>query len=116
MLNIDKVNTVYLSCGVTDLRRNIDGLALIVKTELKLDPLDKALFVFCNKQMNKLKILHFDEGFWLYYYRLEKSRFKWPKTKEEAIKVDLEELRWILKGYEVRTTSKFKPIVEKNYY
>ena len=116
MLNIDKVDTVYLACGGTDLRRNIDGLTLIVKTELKLDPLEKALFVFCNKQMNKLKILHFDEGFWLYYYRLEKSRFKWPITKEEALKVDLEELRWILKGYEVRTTSKFKPLKEKNYY
>jgi transposase len=116
MLNIDKVNTVYLACGATDLRRSIDGLALVVQTELKLNPFDKALFVFCNKQMNKLKILHFDEGFWLYYYRLEKSRFKWPMTKEEALKVNLEELRWLLKGYEVRTQSKFKSIEEKNYY
>lgn len=116
MLNIDKVDTVYLACGSTDLRKSIDGLALIVQTELKLNPLDKALFVFCNKQMDKLKILHFDEGFWLYYYRLEKSRFKWPLTKEEALKVNIEELRWLLKGYEVRTVSKFKPIQEKNYY
>lgn len=116
MLNIDKVNTVYLACGVTDLRRSIDGLIMRVQTELKLDPFEKALFVFCNKQMNKLKILHFDNGFWLYYYRLEKSKFKWPMTKEEALKVNIEELSWILKGYEVRTTSKFKPIKERNYY
>ena len=116
MLNIDKINTVYLACGVTDLRRNINGLTIIVQTELKLDPFEKALFVFCNKQMNKLKILHFDEGFWLYYYRLEKSKFQWPMTKEEAIKINIEELRWILKGYEVRNASKFKPIKEKNYY
>lgn len=116
MLNINKVNRVYLACGATDLRRSINGLTLIVQTELKLDPFEKALFVFCNKQMNKLKILHFDEGFWLYYYRLEKSRFKWPMTKEEALKVNLEELSWLLKGYEVRTKSKFEPIEEKNYY
>lgn len=116
MLNIDKVDTVYLACGSTDLRKSIDGLALIVRMELKLNPLDKALFVFCNKQMDKLKILHFDEGFWLYYYRLEKSRFKWPMTKEEALKVNIEELSWLLKGYEVRSVSKFKPIQEKNYY
>lgn len=116
MINIHKVNTVYLACGITDLRRSIDGLTLIVQTGLKLNPFEKALFVFCNKQMNKLKILHFDEGFWLYYYRLEKGRFKWPMTKEEALKVNIEELRWILKGYEVRTASKFKPIEEKNYY
>lgn len=41
---------------------------------------------------------------------------KWPMTKEEALKINLEELSWLLKGYEVRTTSKFKPIEEKNYY
>lgn len=116
MLNIDKINIVYLACGATDLRRNINGLAVIVQTGLKLDPFEKALFVFCNKQMNKLKILHFDEGFWLYYYRLEKGRFKWPITKEEALGVNLEELRWLLKGYEVRTASKFKPIENKNCY
>jgi transposase len=116
MLNIDKVNTVYLACGATDLRRSIDGLAIVIQTELKLNPFEKALFVFCNKQMNKLKILHFDEGFWLYYYRLEKNRFKWPMTRDEALKVDIEELRWILKGYEVRTQSKFKSICQRNYY
>lgn len=116
MLNIDKVNNVYLACGITDLRKSIDGLARLVETELKLDPFEKALFVFCNKQMNRLKILHFDEGFWLYYFRLENSRFKWPMTKEEALKVNKEELKWLLKGYEVRTASKFKPVDQKNYY
>lgn len=65
--------------------------------------------------MNKLKILHFDEGFWLYYYRLEKSKFKWPMNKNEALNVNIEELRWILKGYEVRTVSKFKPINQKKF-
>ncbi|WP_242971723.1 transposase [Acetivibrio saccincola] len=33
---------------------------VIIKMELKLDPYEKALFVFCNRQMNKLKVLHFD--------------------------------------------------------
>ena len=71
MFNINKINTVYLACGVTDLRKSIDGLVMIVQNEMKLDPFDNVLFVFCNKQMNKLKILHFDEGFWLHYYRLD---------------------------------------------
>lgn len=116
MLNIDKVDTVYLACGVTDLRKSIDGLTLEVETHLKLDPFEKALFVFCNRQMNRIKILHFDEGFWLYYYRLENNRLKWPMTKEEALKINKEELGWLLKGYEVRTTSKFTPIKSKNCY
>lgn len=116
MLNVDKVSTVYLACGVTDLRKSIDGLILEVETQLKLDPFEKALFVFCNRQMNRIKILHFDEGFWLYYYRLENSKLKWPMTKDEALKINKEELNWLLKGYEVRTSSKFAPIKTKNYY
>jgi len=116
MLNIDKVGTVYLACGATDLRKNIDGLSMIVQSQFNLDPFEKALFVFCNRQMNKLKILHFDDGFWLYYHRLERNKFKWPMSKEEALKVSIEELRWLLKGYEVRTKSKFKPINERNCF
>ena len=53
MLNINKVDKVYLACGVTDLRKSIDGLILAVETQLKLDPFEKALFAFCNRQMNK---------------------------------------------------------------
>lgn len=58
MLNIDKVETVYLACGYTDLRKSIDGLVMIVQNQFKLNPFEKALFVFCNRQMDKLKILH----------------------------------------------------------
>ena len=114
MFNINKIDTAYIACGVTDLRKSIDGLIMIVKNDLNLDPFEKALFVFCNKQMNRIKILHFDEGFWLYYYRFENVRLKWPKTQEEAFKTDKEELIWLLKRYEIRTKSKFKSVKENN--
>ena len=101
MLNIDKVKDVYLACGATDLRKSIDGLALIVETQLKKDSYQNALFVFGNKAMNRLKVLHFDEGFWLYYSRLDNGKLKWPQNKDEAIKINKEELKWLLKGYEI---------------
>ncbi len=31
MFNIDKIDTVYIACGVTDLRKSIDGLIMIMK-------------------------------------------------------------------------------------
>lgn len=116
MLNLNEVDKVYLACGVTDLRKSIDGLVIAVQNQLKLDPFEKALFVFCNRQQNRLKILHFDEGFWLYYHRIENNKLKWPMTKEKALTVNKEELSWLLKGYEVRTSSKFKPVIQKNTY
>lgn len=116
MLNIDKIDTVYIAVGATDLRKNIEGLSLLVESKLSLDPYEKALFVFCNKSMNRLKILHFDEGFWIYYFRLENSRFKWPKNEEEAIRVDKNELKWLLKGHELRYKSKLKKVSQRKYY
>ena len=63
---------VYLAPGVTDMRKSIDGLALIVSEVLELDPFSESLFVFCNRGRNKLKILHWQtNGFWLYYRRLD---------------------------------------------
>ena len=44
MLNIDKVQNVYLACGATDLRKSIDGLILNVETQLKKNSYENALF------------------------------------------------------------------------
>ena len=48
--------------------------------------------------------------------RLECNYFKWPSTPEEALKINIEELRWILKGYEIRTKSKFNLVIEVSYF
>jgi len=90
---------VYLACGPTDLRKSIDGLAVLVKEVFQLDPFSPCLFVFCNRKRDKLKILQWDHnGFWLHYRRLEKGSFKWPMDKTNTIKIGRRELRWLLDG------------------
>lgn len=100
MLNAENVSTVYLATGVTDLRKSIDGLAVLVKEAFCLDPFSPSLFVFCNRNKDKLKILHWDHnGFWLYYRRLEKGRFNWLMNNSNAtLKISYRELRWLLDG------------------
>lgn len=46
---------VYLACGPTDLRKSIDGLAAIVQMSFQLDPFSSNLYVFCNRNRDKLK-------------------------------------------------------------
>jgi len=71
---------VYLACGHTDMRKQIDGLAAKVKVDFSLDPFGSALFVFCNRARNRIKVLEWDgDGFWLYFKRLERGRFRWPE-------------------------------------
>lgn len=99
MLNVGSVDRVYLACGSTDLRKSIDGLAALVQEGFQLDPFSSALFVFCNRKRDKLKILHWSHnGFWLYYRRLERGVFQWPLRRETPMKVSQRELRWLLDG------------------
>lgn len=100
MLSEIQVDRVYLACGSTDMRKSIDGLAVLVKEGFDLDPFSPALFVFCNRQRDKLKILYWEHnGFWLYYRRLERGTFRWPAdTSVAPIKISRRELRWLLDG------------------
>ena len=100
MLSTVTPERVYLACGSTDMRKSIDGLAALVSTGFKLDPFSDAWFVFCNRSRDKLKILHWDtNGFWLYYRRLEKGRFQWPKTGQtHPIPITRRQLHWLLDG------------------
>jgi transposase len=103
MLSFSGSEKIYLAVGSTDMRRSIDGLAAIVQQCFNLDPFSSSLFVFCNKNRSMLKILHWDHnGFWLYFRRLEKGTFKWPKdTSQSTIIVGHRELNWLLTGLSI---------------
>ncbi|AQS58050.1 hypothetical protein B0537_02420 [Desulforamulus ferrireducens] len=94
---------VFLACGHTDMRKSINGLAAIVEGSFKLDPCDGAVFVFCNRSRDRIKILEWDgDGFWLHFKRLEKGHFRWPTSGEEqTLVLTGEELSILLGGTRV---------------
>ncbi|CEH30242.1 transposase [Aneurinibacillus migulanus] len=100
MLNETNIERVYLARGSTDLRKSIDGLAVLVKEGFDLDPFYPCIFVFCNRKRDKLKILQWDHnGFWLHYRRLECGTFQWPGEEVSSpLKTNHRQLRWLLDG------------------
>ena len=97
------VPSVYLHRDFVDFRKSINGLASIVETELELPVMNGALFVFCNKGRDKLKILYWDKtGFALWYKRLEKDKFKWPtKLATSTMSLSEHQLNWLLSGFDI---------------
>lgn len=91
---------IYLACGPTDMRKSIDGLSAIVAGSFDLDPFTGAWFVFCNRDCDKLKLLRWDNnGFWLYYRRLDRGRFVWPRKSDQLTKsISRRQLSWLLDG------------------
>lgn len=94
---------VYLYRGIVDMRKSINGLSAIVEQELGLSPFQAALFVFCNRKRDKVKVLYWERsGFVLWYKRLEKQRFPWPRRAEEGVlQMTGRELNWLLDGIDL---------------
>ncbi|MHC9538165.1 MAG: IS66 family insertion sequence element accessory protein TnpB [Vulcanimicrobiota bacterium] len=103
MLNLETVQQVYLAPGSTDMRKSIDGLAVLVSAVFRLNPFSESWFVFSNRERDKVKILRWDHnGFWLYYRRLERGRFRWPSSEEgQAMVISRRQLQWLLDGLNI---------------
>ena len=106
------MDKIYISQGYTDLRLGIDGYARIVQDEFDLNPFKNAIFLFCNKQRDKVKILYWDSsGFWLLYKRLEKGHFQWKKVKEPGvITITEQQMKWLMEGLKIEQKTAFKPL------
>jgi transposase len=73
---------VYLACGVTDMRKGIDGLAAKAQEVLRQDPCSGAVFAFRGRRGDRLKLLTWDgQGFCLYYKISRRGAFPGPRRR-----------------------------------
>ena len=106
---------VWLVLGATDMRKSIDGLAVLVGDLLELDVFSGHLFVFCNRGRTIIKILYWDRnGFCLWHKRLEKHRFIWPSSEMEVLEMEHRQLYWLLDGLDPISTRGHKRLQYKN--
>ena len=93
---------VFLYQDVVDFRRGHRGLSSLIEHELGHDPFSGSLYVFANRQRNKIKCLFWEgNGFVLYYKALAEEKFHWPQADQELITLNGEQLNWLLEGYNV---------------
>lgn len=91
--------SIFVRPGSTDMRKQANGLSFLVEELMEQDPGSGNLYLFCNREKKLLKCLWWDRnGFWLAQKRLEKGRFPWPNTDEEARVISTEQLMMLLSG------------------
>ena len=104
MLTFSPTQRIYLAVEPVDMRKQFNGLWALAAEKLRQDPFSGALFVFTNKDRDRVKILCWDgTGVWVAAKRLEKGRFSWPALNGAA-KMELEPtaLTMLLAGIDLK--------------
>lgn len=117
--NISSYDGIYLALGATDLRKAVDGLALMVKQDFQMDPFENHIYLFCNSRRNRLKGLIWDKnGFVLYYKRLdgEGARLKWPNDPGDVRNISVEQLQLLMAGMSIDPPKGFGEVKARAFY
>ena len=108
---------VWLYRQPVDFRKQIDGLMVLVADTLRLDPVSGQLFVFRNRQGDKVKLLYWqDNGFWLLYKRNETGRFLFPSIVDDTVELSAEQLQWLLSGIDMAKQPQRKKLRPTHFF
>lgn len=102
--DITVADDIYIVCGYTDMRKSIDGLCALVRDKLHMDPENRALYLFCGRRCDRIKVLLREkDGFVLLYKRLSVSegRYRWPRKSEEVKPITWQQFGWLMSGIEI---------------
>ena len=94
---------IWIATGHTDMRKGMQGLALLVQEGLKRDPFAGDVFVFRGRGGSLIKaVWHDGIGLSLYAKRLDRGRFIWPQTTGGVVALTAGQMSYLLEGIDWR--------------
>lgn len=103
MITLPSGTRIWLVAGATDMRKGFDGLSALVQTALHDDPFSGQLFVFRGRRGDRVKVMWWDgQGLCLYYKRLERGCFVWPRAQDGVVHLTPAQLSMLLEGIDWR--------------
>lgn len=103
LADISGVDKIYIICGYTDMRKAIDGLCAIIKDQLDMDPQSNAIYLFCGRRRDRIKvILKEPDGIVMIYKRLTaQGCYRWPRDRSEVRNLTWREFDWLMSGLDI---------------
>lgn len=90
---------VFVATKPVDFRKGMDGLAAIVKEQLRIDPFSGAIYVFRSKRADRVKLIFWDgTGLVLVSKRLESGKFRWPRIEDGVMRLSPSQLTTLIEG------------------
>ncbi len=115
MIGITHGVKIYLCTTPTDMRKSFDGLCGLTDQQIRQDPLSGHLFVFRNRNRDRLEIMYWDkDGLAIWYKRLEKGSFQLPtdfvdkEKRPKSAEISSEELSMLLGGIDLANVKRRK--------
>ena len=108
MFALSSQHRFLLYSQATDMRKSFDGLSGLIKNKLSTNPQNGDVFIFINKDRDKIKLLHWaGSGYTLYYKRLESGTFELSTydTKAGGIKLDYARMVMIIDGLSIKNVN-----------
>jgi transposase len=94
---------ILVATRPVDFRKGLDGLAAVVKNELRKEPFTGTVFVFRAKRMDRLKLLYWDgSGLVMAYKRLEDTTFTWPAITDGLMTLSHAQFEALFSGLDWR--------------
>ena len=104
MISLASGLRIYLACGMTDMRKGMAGLAMLVQQSLAEDPFSGAVYAFRGRRAGLIKLIWHDGlGLCMLTKRLERGQFVWPSAATTGrIMLSSAQLAALLDGCEWR--------------
>lgn len=104
MLTLPPGIAVFMAVQPVDMRKSFDGLSAAVETVFGRNLLDGHLFLFLNRQRDRIKILWWDrDGKAIFAKRLERGSYELPRHQpgDQQLQLDATQLALLLSGVQL---------------
>lgn len=99
------------------MRKSINTLAILVQEVLRMEPTSGHLFLFRSRSGNKLKALYYEENsFTLWYRRLDKGKFIFPRNAQGHLELTSEHFKWLLSSNKFVNLSSYDAPIYRDFY